>query len=139
MYVLLALPVAIWIMFRFLLLPPGPFLMDQGEHKGSGSFFVVMWSAWFGLIFVSSMICAFIFYMGSLNMAAESAVVAAVESLIFIGALVYFYECYLHGMANDRVSNYSSTRYSTLFALGVSSLASFVLSLVMAGLQTVNK
>jgi hypothetical protein len=120
----LALPALIWIALR-LLLPSGPYSVDQGQHKGSFFPLLIMYSVWSYIVAMVSIFGAVFCHDNGMLWSAGVFVAAAVEALLFSGLLVFFYEGYMHSMAAGK-SNYTVSKYALILSLGISSILTFL-------------
>lgn len=124
-YAAVILPLALWVLFR-LSLPPGPYNMDP---CGKGTFFphLIAYSV-FG--YVQAAFSVFGAAWGiSRGLEWHPALVllfAAINALLFVGFLAFFFESYMESNypygGQVGKSNYTVGKYALVLALGFSSV-----------------
>jgi hypothetical protein len=124
-YIALGFPFALLILF-LLGMPNVPYEMDHGQGSKPGTFFpvLILYHVFFYVIFTVDVL-----------MRAKTSLftISAIEAWLFNGAIVFFYESYLHQrypMRSEGTSNYSLLRYAIVLSLGVSAAVTFVAGLI---------
>jgi hypothetical protein len=127
-------PLLFWIGFR-LVLGKGPFEMDFAMHKFSFLMVFPLYKVVYWVIFILSIIGAFIFADLKLPHLGEIFLLGAVCAILFNLWVAVCYESYLairYSMTSPQQSNYTGWKYSLTLTLGTSAITLFLIGLSLA-------
>jgi hypothetical protein len=126
----IAAPFIIWVLV-FLSLGPGSYSMDQNGKEGTFYPLLILYSVFFYVVAGLGLFGS-IWAYGALGNLWPSSVllVAAAEAMLFNGALLFFYEGYLH-----EKTSYTRARYAAVLALGISAVLMLLVGAVMVATE----